>query len=92
MNNFVHEMLHNSPAAQNMQKLWKACLCKLSYSSSLTPLAYRSSKKGKPTRHDSSKARTFPFQPMLRTDEDLMVHLDLDRFEMALQGNSSTTG
>lgn len=75
MHNFVHDMLHNVPAAQRMEALWKECFV-LTHGPGIAVvygICNRSMKKGKPPRRDLSKVRIKEPMVLLSFSMDVLI-------------------
>lgn len=100
MYNFAHEMLHDSPSAARIMNLWEVRTSAwvrrelLSYlhksESCITSVHYRNTKKDKQKRQNSWKVSLVVF--LISKNKNIGLKAvslaDLDRFEMASQGNS----
>lgn len=50
MHNFIHEMLHNTPAAQRIMDLWNVCYYGFVYAVDILSLTPRNTRRAKARR------------------------------------------
>lgn len=85
MHNFVHEMLHDSPAAQRIMDLWNVWYSKPQSCCQRTERSVQEYEQGESKEARFVKGGVFfcslPFSTL-----NCLHNPDLDRFEMASQG------